>query len=115
MVVPLVDLVAQFGPIKSEVMQAIERVLNSMHLFLGPETQAFEHEFAEYCRADECVSGAHGADALHLALKAAGVSEGDEVITVAHTFFATTEAIIQVGERPVYVGIDPVTFTIDPR
>jgi dTDP-4-amino-4,6-dideoxygalactose transaminase len=111
--VPLVDLMAQFRPIKNEVMTAIEAVLDEMHLFLGPNTYAFEEEFAKYCGARYCVSVANGTDALHLALRAAGVGEGDEVITVAHTFFATAEAIVMVGATPVYVDIDPDTYLID--
>jgi dTDP-4-amino-4,6-dideoxygalactose transaminase len=111
--VPLVDLTAQFQPIKSEVMQAIEDVLESMHLFLGPNTAAFEAEFAVYCGGRYCISVANGTDALHLALRAAGVGQGDEVITVAHTFFASTEAIVMVGATPVYVDIDPRTCLID--
>jgi dTDP-4-amino-4,6-dideoxygalactose transaminase len=111
--VPLVDLTAQFRPIKNEVMQAIEAVLDEMHLFLGPNTFAFEEEFATYCNVRSCITVANGTDALHLALRAAGVGQGDEVITVAHTFFATTEAIVTVGATPVYVDIDPRTFTID--
>jgi dTDP-4-amino-4,6-dideoxygalactose transaminase len=111
--IPLVDLTAQFGPIKHEVMQAIADVLDDMHLFLGPNAQAFEAEFAAYCDVLNCVTVANGTDALHLALRAAGVGPGDEVITVAHTFFATTEAIVMVGATPVFVDIDPSTFLID--
>src|SRR6266851_938604 len=84
-----------------------------MHLFLGPNTQAFEDEFATYCGVRSCVTVANGTDALHLALRAAGVGQGDEVITVANSFFATTEAIVMVGAKPVYVDIDPVTYTMD--
>ena len=94
-------------------MQAIEDVLDSMHLFLGPNTHAFEEEFAAYCGTRSCVTVANGTDALHLALRAAGVGPGDEVITVAHTFFASTEAIVMAGATPVYVDIDPRTYLID--
>ncbi len=111
--VPLVDLTAQFQPIKGEVMRAIEEVLDSMQLFLGPNTQAFEEEFAAYCGTRSCVTVGNGTDALHLALRAAGVGAGDEVITVAHTFFATTEAIVMAGATPVYVDIDPNTYLMD--
>jgi len=111
--VPLVDLTAQFQPIKQEVLHAIEDVLDSMHLFLGPNTQAFEEEFAGYCGARSCISVANGTDALHLALRAAGVGPGDEVITVAHTFFASTEAIVMAGATPVYVDTDPRTYLMD--
>jgi dTDP-4-amino-4,6-dideoxygalactose transaminase len=111
--VPLVDLTAQFTPLKPEILQAIEGVLDSMHLFLGPQNQAFEEEFAAYCGTRSCVTVGNGTDALQLALRAAGVGPGDEVITVAHTFFATTEAIVMTGARPVYVDIDPRTFLMD--
>jgi dTDP-4-amino-4,6-dideoxygalactose transaminase len=111
--IPLVDLRAQFLPIRGEIMQAIEEVLESMHLFLGPNVEAFEREFAAYCGAGACVGVANGTDALHLALRAAGVGAGAEVITVAHTFFATTEAIVMAGARPVYVDIDPTTYLMD--
>jgi dTDP-4-amino-4,6-dideoxygalactose transaminase len=111
--VPLVDLSAQFAPIKHDVLAAIEEVLDSMHLFLGPNNAAFEDEFAAYCGAQACVTVGNGTDALHLALRAADVGPGDEVITVAHTFFATTEAIVLAGATPVYVDIDPDTYLLD--
>jgi dTDP-4-amino-4,6-dideoxygalactose transaminase len=111
--VPLVDLTAQFAPIKLEVMAAVEEVLDSMHLFLGPTNAAFEDEFAAYCGTAACVTVGNGTDALHLALRAADIGPGDEVITVAHTFFATTEAIVLAGAMPVYVDIDPRTYLID--
>jgi dTDP-4-amino-4,6-dideoxygalactose transaminase len=114
MTIPLCDLAAQFRPLKAEVMRAIEDVLDSMHLFLGPNTAAFESEFAAYCGTQFCVTVANGTDALHLALRAANIGPGDEVITVAHTFFATAEAINLVGARPVFVDIDPQTYTLDP-
>jgi dTDP-4-amino-4,6-dideoxygalactose transaminase len=111
--VPLVDLTAQFEPIKGEVMRTIEQVLDSMQLYLGPNTRAFEEEFAAYCGTHYCVTVGNGTDALHLALRAAGVGAGAEVITVAHTFFATTEAIVMAGATPVFVDIDPNTYLMD--
>jgi dTDP-4-amino-4,6-dideoxygalactose transaminase len=113
--VPLVDLSAQFAPIKREVMGAIKEVLESMHLFLGPQTGAFEDEFADYCGTRACVTVGNGTDALHLALRAADVGPGAEVITVAHTFFATTEAIVLAGATPVFVDIQPDTYLMDPE
>ena len=113
--VRLVDLAAQFHSIKPEVMAAIERVLESSRLFLGPETQAFETEFAAYCGTRFAVGVGNGTDALQLVLRAAGVGPGDEVITVSHTFIATIEAIIQVGARPVLVDVDPRTLLMDPQ
>lgn len=94
-------------------MPAIEAVLESGQLFLGPNTRAFEAEFADYCGSRFAVAVGNGTDALHLALRAAGVGPGAEVITVSHTFIATVEAIDQVGARAVLVDVDPRTFTMD--
>lgn len=113
MQVPLVDLGIQFRSIRDEVMPAIEDVLASAQLFLGPNTQAFETEFAHTTGARFCAALSNGTDAIHLALRAAGVGEGHEVITVSHTFIATIEAIVQAGAQPVMVDIDPRTYTID--
>jgi dTDP-4-amino-4,6-dideoxygalactose transaminase len=114
MQIPLVDLAAQFRPLRGEILRSIEDVLESMHLFLGPNTRAFEQEFAAYCGAEYAIGVGSGTDALYLALHATGVGQGDEVITTAHTFFATVEAIVMAGARPVFVDIDPESFTIDP-
>jgi len=111
--VPLVDLAAQFRALRDEVMPALEEVLASAHLFLGPNTQAFESEYAQATGARYCAALSNGTDALHLALRAAGIGKGDEVITVSHTFIATIEAIVQAGAQPVLVDIDPRTYTID--
>jgi dTDP-4-amino-4,6-dideoxygalactose transaminase len=113
--VPLVDLAAQFRSLRDELMEAIEEVLASSEFFLGPNTSAFEAEFAAYCGTSFAIGVANGTDALHLALRAAGIGAGDEVITVSHTFIATIEAIYQVGARAVLVDIDPSTYTIDAR
>ena len=112
MQVPLVDLTSQFHSIKDEVMSAIEDVLESGQLFLGPHTRAFEQEFAAYCGATCAIGVADGTDALHLVFRAAGLGPGDEIITVSHTFIATIEAIEQVGARPVLVDINPESFTM---
>ncbi|MFN8524205.1 MAG: DegT/DnrJ/EryC1/StrS family aminotransferase [Chloroflexota bacterium] len=113
--VPLVDLKAQYRTIKSEVLEAVEGVFDSMQLFLGPNMRAFEEEFAAYCGANYCVGVGSGTDALVLALRAAGVGPGHEVITVAHTFFAGVEAIALAGATPVFVDIEPDTYCLDPR
>ncbi len=118
--VPQVDLRPQFESLRGEIMQAIEQAIESSQLFLGPNTQAFEAEFGAYCKSRFCIGVANGTDALHLALRAAGIGEGDEVITVSHTFIAAIEAIAQVGARPVLVDIDPRTMTmaidqVEPR
>ena len=114
MTVPLVDLVAQFNSLRNDVLAAIEQVLSSGDLFLGPQTREFESEYASYCGSRFAIAVGNGTDALHLALRAAGVGPGDEVITVSHTFIATIEAIWLVGAQPVLVDIDPVSFDIDP-
>src|SRR5262245_8861904 len=115
MEIRLVDLAAQFHSIKPEVMAAIEDVLESTQLFLGPQSRAFEKEFADLCGVRFTAGVANGTDALHLALRAAGIGPGDEVITVAHTFIATLEAIDQVGARPVLVDVETGSLNIDPR
>ena len=111
--VPLVDLSAQYKPLKEEMLRRIEEILDSMHLFLGPNVQAFEEEFAHYQEVQHAVGVSDGTTALQLALMACGVGPGDEVITVSHTFIATVEAIALVGAKPVFVDIDPCTYTID--
>jgi dTDP-4-amino-4,6-dideoxygalactose transaminase len=115
MQIPLVDLQAQFQSIKPKIMDAIEEVLANMHLFLGPQTQAFEDEFAQYCGCQCGIGLSSGTDALALALRACDIGQGDEVITVANTFIATVEAITMVGATPVFVDIDPDTYTMDWR
>src|SRR5579885_211612 len=113
--IPLVDLHTQYEAIKHEVMAAFEEVLEGMQLFLGPQLRAFEEEFAAYCSSCYGVGVASGTDALALALRACGIGSGDEVITVANTFIATVEAIALVGANPVFVDVDPVTYTMDWR
>lgn len=112
--IPLVDLKAQYEPLKVELFKAWEQVLDSMHLFLGPNLLAFEREFADFCEVEHAIGVSDGTNALHLALRAAGVGAGDEVITVAHTFIATVEAISLAGAVPVFVDIDPQTCLMDP-
>ena len=111
--IPFVDLKGQYVSIKGEVDAAIQSVLNSCQFTLGSEVVAFEHEFADYCQAKEGIGVNTGTSALHLALLAAGVGRGDEVITVPFTFVATASAIDYTGATPVFVDIDPQTFTLD--
>src|SRR5205085_1984714 len=111
--IPLVDLQAQYRSIRPEIMAAIEGVLENMQLFLGPQSQMFEHEFAQYCGCRFGVGLSTGTDALILALRACDIGPSDEVITVANTFIATVEAIAQVGATPVFIDIDPDTYTMD--
>ncbi len=111
----LLDLAAQYRELKSEIDAAVARVLESGQYTLGAETSAFEEEFAGFCDADYAVAVSSGTSALHLALLAAGIGPGDEVITVPFTFFATVAAIGYVGATPVYVDIGPETFNMDVR
>lgn len=112
--IPLVDLKAQYESIRSEITEAIDRVLQSATFVLGEEVVRFEAAFANYVQADSAVGVASGTAAIHLALQACGVGPGDEVITAAHTFTATAEPICHLGATPVFVDIDPATYTIDP-
>ncbi|HYW25126.1 MAG TPA: DegT/DnrJ/EryC1/StrS family aminotransferase [Terriglobales bacterium] len=114
MTLPLVDLRAQYRTIEDEVMAAIRGVLQSGQFVLGPETEAFERELAAHCRAAEAIGTSSGTSALHLALLAAGVGAGDEVITVPFTFVATVAAIEYTGARPVLVDVRADSLTMDP-
>jgi len=114
MQIPLVDLKAQYQALKEEILEEIADTLEGMNLFLGKNVRALEEEFARYCGARFAIGVGSGTDALHLILRAMGIGLGDEVITVAHTFFATAEAIALAGATPVFVDIDPVTYTMDP-
>jgi dTDP-3-amino-3,4,6-trideoxy-alpha-D-glucose transaminase len=113
--IPLVDLKAQYRAIQSDIDGAIRRVLESTGFIMGPEVANFEKAFAEFCGAAHCVGVASGTAALELALRALGVGPGDEVITVAHTFIATAEAISAVGARPVFVDVEPDSYNLDPQ
>jgi len=112
--VPYLDLKAQYRAIKPEIDAAIGIVLDSCQFVLGPEVSDFEQAFAAYCGASECIALNSGTSALHLALLAAGVGPGDEVITTPFTFVASVAAILYSGARPVLVDIDPRSFTLDP-
>ena len=113
--VPFVDLKQQYLNIKDEILAAVANVFESTEFVLGKEVAAFEEEFASYCGARYGIAVNTGTSALHLALLAAGVGQGDEVITVPFTFVATTAAIVYCGARPVFVDVDPVTYTMDPK
>ena len=111
--IPFVDLKAQYDSIKDEIDDAIQRVLDTTSFIMGEELERFEEEFALFCNTKHTIGVANGSDALILALRACGIGEGDEVITVPHTFIATTESITHVGGKIVFVDIDPKTYTID--
>ncbi len=111
--VRFIDLRQQYGSIKEQIDGAIRRVIDSSSFSLGQEVELFEQEFAHFCGAEFAVGVSSGTDALHLALLACGVGDGDEVITVPNTFIATTEAVSMCGARPVFVDIDEDTYNID--
>jgi dTDP-4-amino-4,6-dideoxygalactose transaminase len=111
--IPFVDLKAQYQSIKQEIDSAIRGVLDSSQFVLGSEVAAFEQEFAAYCSSRYAVGVNSGTSALHLALLAAGVGSGDEVITVPFTFVATVAAIYFTGASPVFVDVEPGSLTMD--
>ena len=111
--IPLIDLKAQHQSIQKDLREAFDRVLETSEFALGSEVAAFEIEFANYCGARHGIAVNSGTSALHLALLAAGIGAGDEVITVPFTFFATVAAVIYAGARPIFVDIDPRSYTMD--
>jgi dTDP-4-amino-4,6-dideoxygalactose transaminase len=113
--IPMVDLELQYRQLESEINPAVADVLASTRFILGPNVAEFEKEAADYLGVKHALGCASGTDALHLALRAAGVGPGDEVITSPFTFIATAEAIAYCGATPVFVDIDPRTFNIDPE
>ncbi|WP_322992147.1 DegT/DnrJ/EryC1/StrS family aminotransferase [Limnohabitans sp.] len=113
MPIPMVDLVAQYRDLQPQLEPALLKALTAAQFILGPNVQAFEKEAAEYLGVAHAITCANGTDALHLALLAAGIGPGDEVITTPFTFIATAEAIAYVGAKAVFVDIDPCTFNID--
>ena len=113
--IPMVDLKTQYHNLKSEIDSELAKVLENTQFILGPNVQQFEKETAEHLGVKHAISCASGTDALHLALLAAGIGPGDEVITSTFTFIATAEAIRYVGATPVFVDIDSKTFNIDPH
>jgi len=112
--IPLVDVRAQYEPLREELMARIGEVLDSGRLILGPNVEAFEREAAEFLGAGEAVGVANGTDAIALVLEALGVGPGDEVVCPAFTFYATVEPIVHSGATPVFCDIDPVTLNLDP-
>ncbi len=113
--VPLLDLKAQQATIRDEIARALLEVVDSTTYILGPKVVAFEEAFAAYVGSKHCIGVNSGTSALHLALIGVGVKADDEVITVPMTFIATTWAISYVGAIPVFVDVDPITYTMDPR
>src|SRR5216117_705264 len=111
--IPFVDLKAQYESIRPEIDAAIAEVISDTAFVSGPFVKAFEDAFAQYCEVGHCVGVANGTDALFIALRTLGVGPGDEVITVANSFVATSEAIRMAGAQVVFADIDPATYTID--
>ena len=113
--VPFVDLLTMHRELEAELLAVCKKVFETAGFIGGPEVEGFEKEFAEFCGAKHCVGVNSGTDALRFALIAAGIGPGDIVVTVPHSFIATTEAISQAGAQAEFVDIDARTFTMDPE
>lgn len=112
--VPLLDLQAQYRPLREELLAAIARVCDSQRFIMGPEVEALEQELAKYLGVTDSVTVSSGTDALLASMMAQGVGPGDEVITSTYSFFATAGCVTRLGATPRLVDIDPVTYNIDP-
>ena len=113
--IPILDLTKQYAQIQADVEKTVLEVLKSGQYILGKHNKALEQELAEFCGVKRAIALNSGTDALHLALRALDIGAGDEVITTAFTFVATTEAIGIVGAKPIFADIDPETFNLDPK
>src|SRR5947208_8061037 len=114
MSVPLLDLEAQYRPLREALLAAMTRVCDSQRFILGPEITALEEELARMLGIRHAIAVSSGTDAVLLALMALDIKAGDEVVTTTYSFFATAGAVVRLGARPVLVDIDPATFNIDP-
>jgi len=114
MQVPMLDLQAQYRPIRDAVIDVVTRVCDSQRFIMGPEVEAMEQGMADYLGVTHAVGVSSGTDALLLAMMALGIGPGDEVITSTYSFFATAGCVARLGGKPVFVDIDPVTYNIDP-
>jgi dTDP-4-amino-4,6-dideoxygalactose transaminase len=115
MKVPMLDLSEQYASLKSEVLEALDSVMSSSQFILGNNVKKLEADIAKYSHVSHGIGCGNGSDAIHIALQAAGIVAGDEVITTPFTFFATGGAIVRAGATPVYADIDPVSFNLDPN
>src|SRR5438270_9446282 len=113
--VPLLDLSRQYATLRKEVLAAIDAVCDSQQYILGPAVSDFETRAAQFLGANFCVGCASGTDAIFLALAAAGVGPGDEVVTTPFSFFATASSITRIGARPLFADIHPNTYNLDPN
>src|SRR6478736_8824687 len=113
--VKLLDLQAQYLPIRNEIRRAIDEVCDAQALILGPHVEKFEKNLAAYCLTKHAIGVSSGTDALLCSLMAIGIKPGDEVICPAFTFFATAGSIARLGAIPVFVDINASTFNIDPN
>ena len=113
--IPFLDLKTPHQELEEELVEVFRECLRNASFVGGPQVQAFEEEFAQFCETKYCVAVSSGTDALRFALIAAGIGPGDEVITVPNTFIATTEAISQTGATPAFVDIDEQTYNMDPN
>ena len=115
MEVKLLDLQAQYLPLRTEIRRAIDEVCDNQALILGPHVEKFERSLAEYCGTRHAIGVSSGTDALLCSLMALGIGQGDEVIVPSFTFFATAGCVARLGATPVFAEIDPRTFNLDPR
>jgi dTDP-4-amino-4,6-dideoxygalactose transaminase len=113
--VPLLDLQAQYLPLREEILQALTRVADSQRFILGPEVEGFEREMAARIEVDHAIAVSSGTDAITVALMSLGIGQGDEVVTSTYSFFATAGCICRVGATPVFTDIDPITFNLVPE
>lgn len=114
MTVPLLDLRAQYAPLRAEILAAVTRVCDSQRFILGPEVDALERELAGHLSVEHAIAVSSGTDALLAVLMALGIGPGDEVITPTFSFFATAGSVARLGATPVFVDVDPVTLNADP-
>src|SRR5690606_16965807 len=115
MSVPMVNLQAQYAPLRQHILDAVAAVLDSQQFRGGNAVEAFETAMAAYCGTKHALGVASGTDALYLLFRSLDLEPGDEIITTPWTFFATAGAIVNAGARPVFVDIDPITYCIDPQ